>query len=191
MSLCVMLVESACYIYFTIATAITFWEMGLFDGKTSVLDTIFYIGLHIMQVTMTGKCVTLFAIVQYIYHHLNRKVENDETSAELIWKIRTLYHEIYNLVLELNDVIAFQLVVPFCVTFVMIVFHIYFQLVIPLNSSTVFFWLSAIINMFYLQLLHQEIKVSGAKLFDVNISLVAQFFGKGLQYLLILYQAKG
>ncbi|KYB29516.1 hypothetical protein TcasGA2_TC032002 [Tribolium castaneum] len=45
------------------------------------------------------------------------------------------------------------------------------------------------INMFLLQLLHQKINISGAKLFVINTRMIPYFFSRGIQYLLLLYQA--
>ncbi|RZC40451.1 7tm 7 domain containing protein [Asbolus verrucosus] len=219
----IMFVEGACYMYFNFDTAIIFWVVLHRDPKVVVLDFLYYTVLHATQVAMTGKCVTFFAIIENIYKHLNEKLERVETSAKLMRDMQCLYHDTYGLVMELNEVIAFQLVVPFCVTFIMVVFHIYYQMVnSALQSSvTVLLWLSTVLVKIVLvivqiqkaisaankikqtvvklsltknrqirrELLHEEVKISGAKFFDVEISLVAQFFGKAIQYLLILYQS--
>jgi hypothetical protein len=59
--------------------------------------------------------------------------------------------------------------------------------------------------MFFLQMLHEEVTITGANFFKINIGLIGdvskvmwvivcrigvfQYFGKGIQYLLILYQS--
>lgn len=142
----IILAEFSVYTYFNIDTATIFCKLG-FQPTTVALDFLFYQGLHMMQVTMTGKCVTLFAITENIFHRLNVKMQTDETSVQLVQKIRRFYHDAYELVSEANEVIAFQLVVPLCVTFVMVVYHIYYQIMNSAlqESVTVLVWLSAIL----------------------------------------------
>ena len=145
-SAAVLIIEATIYAYFNTDTAYQFWKMGI-KPTTIFLDFIYYGGLHAMQVTMTGKCFTLFAIIENIFDRLSFTMKTDEASPDMVRNIRHLYHETYELVVQVNEVIAFQLVVPFCVTFIMVVFHIYYQIVDSSlqESVTVLVWLSTIL----------------------------------------------
>nr|XP_015833293.1 PREDICTED: putative gustatory receptor 28b isoform X2 [Tribolium castaneum] len=182
-----------------------------------------------MQVAMTVKCLTLFLVIENIFDHLNSELNTGETTKQLVEKIRNFYHDTYDLTIRANKVIALQLIVPLCITFVMVVYHIYYQIKDSSlqTSVTVLVWLSTMlvkivvvivqihrttsaaknirktlikltlnrtksvrreINVFFLQLLHEEVKITGASFFNIDVGLIGGYFGKALQYLLILYQ---
>lgn len=133
--------EFLLYTYFNIDTFLLFLKIDK-DAQTVVLNFVFYQGLHIMQVTMTAKCLILFLVIEKIFENLNFKL-----SSKNVQKIRNLYQDTYNLTVLLNRVLALQILVPFCITFVMVVFHIYYQIVdSKLQASvTVLVWLSTML----------------------------------------------
>lgn len=145
-SMLVIAIETFLYTLFNIDTATIFLQVGN-DVPTVLMDFMYYAGLHFMQITMTGKCFTLFAIVENILKQLNLKLLRDDVSSDIIRTVTIFYHKTYVLVTEINQVIAFQLLVPFCVTFIMVVYHIYYQIVNSdlQESQTVLLWLSTIL----------------------------------------------
>nr|XP_015837560.1 PREDICTED: uncharacterized protein LOC107398324 isoform X2 [Tribolium castaneum] len=205
----IIALEATCYIYFHFLTIQRFWLVGLTNIQLGFLF-VYYYGVHMMQVSMTAKTYTLFAIIDNIYYHINKKIEHSDLTVELISTSRIIYYNVYELVLELNQVLAIQLVVPFSVTFVMVIFHIYYEAVTA-SDITMLIWSATIltkimlvivqiektvlsanrvkqtivkssmtkdklvkreINMFLLQLLHQKINISGAKLFVINTRMI-------------------
>lgn len=145
-SMLIICSETFVYTLFNIDTATIFLQVGN-DVLTVIMDFIYYAGLHFMQITMTGKCFTLFAIVENILKQLNLQLSHEDVSPEIIRTVTILYHKTYVLVLDINQVIAFQLLVPFCVTFIMAVYHIYYQIVNSdlQESQTVLVWLTTIL----------------------------------------------
>lgn len=127
-SILVMIVEATCYIFFHFLTIKSFWAMGYTYVQLGFLF-VYYFGVHMMQVSMTAKTYTLFAIIENMFYQINKKLTSD-TTVDVISTSRTIYYNVHELVLELNRVLAAQLIVSFSVNFVMLVFHIYYETIV-------------------------------------------------------------
>jgi hypothetical protein len=148
-SACIIVLESFCYILFNLHTIINYWMFGL-NYLQIFFIFVYFTGLHMMQVAMTAKSCTLFMIVENMCGHMNKKMKSEVTTVELISKMRSLYSDIYDLVLDLNDAISFQIVVPFCVTFIMAVFHIYYEIKFSFFGAPALTWITVIIIKIFL-----------------------------------------